>query len=200
MVGESEKAIREIFRKARQVSPSIIFFDELDSIAPMRGTDEGNHVMERVVNQLLAELDGLEALKDVVVIAATNRPDILDPALLRSGRFDRMLLVGPPDKLGRYEILKIQTAKMPKGEDVNLEELAELTEGYVGSDLDSLCREAAMLALREERENVEMNHFKESLKKVRPSVEESMVSYYERISERFKGGIKVEPASLIGYR
>jgi transitional endoplasmic reticulum ATPase len=148
----------------------------------------------------LAELDGLEALKDVVVIAATNRPDILDPALLRSGRFDRMLLVGPPDKLGRHEILKIQTAKMPKGEDVNLEELAELTEGYVGSDLDSLCREAAMLALREEMEKVEMNHFRESLKKVRPSVEENMVSYYERISERFKGGIKVEPASLIGYR
>ncbi|MDD2755549.1 MAG: CDC48 family AAA ATPase [Methanothrix sp.] len=199
-VGESEKAIREIFRKARQVSPTIIFFDELDSIAPMRGTDEGSHVMERVVNQLLAELDGLETLKDVVVIGATNRPDILDPALLRSGRFDRLLLVGPPDKLGRHEILKIKTGKMPKGEDVNLEELAELTEGYVGSDLDSLCREAAMLALREEMVKVEMNHFRESLKKVRPSVEENMVSYYERISERFKGGIKVEPASLIGYR
>ena len=199
-VGESEKAIREIFRKARQVSPTIIFFDELDSIAPMRGTDEGSHVMERVVNQLLAELDGLETLKDVVVIGATNRPDILDPALLRSGRFDRMLLVGAPDKLGRHEILKIKTAKMPKGEDVNLEELAELTEGYVGSDLDSLCREAAMLALREDMVKVEMNQFRESLKKVRPSVEENMVSYYERISERFKGGIKVEPASLIGYR
>jgi transitional endoplasmic reticulum ATPase len=199
-VGESEKAIREIFRKARQVSPAIIFFDELDSIAPMRGSDEGGHVMERVVNQLLAELDGLETLKDVVVMAATNRPDILDPALLRSGRFDRMLLVGPPDKLGRHEILKIHTAKMPKGEDVSLEELAELTEGYVGSDLDSLCREAAILALREELEKVDMNHFREALKKVRPSVEENMVSYYERISERFKGGIKVEPASLIGYR
>jgi transitional endoplasmic reticulum ATPase len=111
-----------------------------------------------------------------------------------------MLLVGPPDKLGRHEILKIKTAKMPKGEDVNLEELAELTEGYVGSDLDSLCREAAMLALREELLKVEMNHFRESLKKVRPSVEENMISYYERISERFKGGIKVEPASFIGYR
>ncbi|OYV12813.1 MAG: transitional endoplasmic reticulum ATPase [Methanosaeta sp. NSM2] len=199
-MGESEKAIREIFRKARQVSPAIIFFDELDSIAPMRGTDEGSHAMERVVNQLLSELDGLEALKDVVVIAATNRPDILDPALLRSGRFDRMLLVGPPDKLGRHEILKIQAAGMPKAEDVNLEELAELTEGYVGSDLTTLCREAAMLALREEGEKVEMNHFREALRKVRPSVEESMVSYYERISERFKGGIKVDPASLMGYR
>jgi transitional endoplasmic reticulum ATPase len=199
-VGESEKAIREIFRKARQVSPAIIFFDELDSIAPMRGMDDGSHVMERVVNQLLAELDGLEALKDVVVIAATNRPDILDPALLRSGRFDRLLLIGAPDKLGRYEILKIHTTKMPNNDDVNLEELAELTEGYVGSDLDSLCREAAMLALREELDKVDMNHYREALKKVRPSVEESMVSYYERISERFKGGIRVEPGSLIGYR
>ena len=199
-MGESEKAIREIFRKARQVSPAIIFFDELDSIAPMRGTDEGSHVMERVVNQLLSELDGLEALKDVVVIAATNRPDILDPALLRSGRFDRMLLVGPPDKLGRHEILKIHAGAMPKGEDVNLEELAELTEGYVGSDLNALCREAAMLALRQEGEKVEMKDFREALRKVRPSVEENMVSYYERISQRFKGGIKVDPASLMGYR
>ena len=199
-MGESEKAIREIFRKARQVSPAIIFFDELDSIAPMRGTDEGSHVMERVVNQLLSELDGLEALKDVVVIAATNRPDILDPALLRSGRFDRMLLVGPPDKLGRHEILKIHAAAMPKAEDVNLEELAELTEGYVGSDLNALCREAAMLALRQDGEKVEMKDFREALRKVRPSVEENMVSYYERISQRFKGGIKVDPASLMGYR
>ncbi len=199
-VGESEKAIREIFRKARQVSPAIIFFDELDSIAPMRGTDEGGRVMERVVNQLLAELDGLEALKDVVVIAATNRPDILDPALLRSGRFDRMLLVGPPDRQGRHEILKIHATRTPRGEDVSLEELAELTDGYVGSDLDSLCREAAMLALREELDRVDMRHYREALKKVRPSVEEHMLSYYERIGERFKGGIKVEPASLAGYR
>ncbi|VVB67357.1 VCP-like ATPase [uncultured archaeon] len=199
-VGESEKAIHEIFRKARQVSPAIIFFDELDSIAPMRGMDDGSRVMERVVNQLLAELDGLEKLKDVVVIAATNRPDILDPALLRSGRFDRLLMVGAPDKLGRYEILKIQTAQMPNSEDVNLDELAELTEGYVGSDLDSLCREAAMLALRGDLTKVEMSHYLEALKKVRPSVEESMASYYERITERFKGGVKVEPSSLIGYR
>ncbi len=199
-VGESEKAIREIFRKARQVSPSIIFFDELDSIAPMRGMDEGSHVMERVVNQLLAEMDGLEALKDVVVIAATNRPDILDPALLRSGRFDRLLMVGAPDKLGRHEILKIHTAKIPNSQDVSLEELAELTEGYVGSDLDSLCREAAMLAMREDLILVDMNHYLEALKKVRPSIEENMISYYERISERFKGGVKIEPSSLIGYR
>lgn len=199
-VGESEKAIREIFRKARQVSPAIIFFDELDAIAPMRGLEESNHVMERVVNQLLAELDGLDSLKDVVVIAATNRPDILDPALLRSGRFDRLLLIGPPDKLGRYEILKIHATRIPNSDDVNLEELAELTDGYVGSDLNSLCCEAAMLAMRENLDRVNMNHYLEALKKVRPSVEENMVSYYERLSERFKGGVKIEPSSLIGYR
>ncbi len=201
-VGESEKAIREIFRKARQVSPAIIFFDELDSIAPMRGMDEGSRVMERVVNQLLAELDGLETLKDVVVVAATNRPDIIDPALLRSGRFDRLLMIGAPDKSGRYEILRIHAARIPNCEDVNLEELAELTEGYVGSDLEALCREAVMLALREDSEAraVEMDHYREALKRVRPSVEESMASYYERINERFKGGIKMEPGSYIGYR
>ena len=201
-VGESEKAIREIFKKAKQVSPSIVFFDELDSIAPFRGMEDGSRVMERVVNQLLAELDGLEALKDVVIIAATNRPDIIDPALLRSGRFDRLVMIGAPDKFGRLEILRIHTKDMPNADDVNLEELAELTEGYVGSDLAALCREAVMLSLREDPDasSVEMNNYREALKKVRPSVEESMVSYYERIHERFKGGEKVEPASLVGYR
>ena len=201
-VGESEKAIREIFKKAKQVSPSIVFFDELDSIAPFRGMEDGSRVMERVVNQLLAELDGLEALKDVVIIAATNRPDIIDPALLRSGRFDRLVMIGAPDKFGRLEILKIHTTGIPNADDVNLEELAELTEGYVGSDLAALCREAVMLSLREnpDASSVEMNHYREALKKVRASVEESMISYYERIHERFKGGEKVEPASLAGYR
>jgi transitional endoplasmic reticulum ATPase len=199
-VGESEKAIREVFRKARQVSPAIIFFDELDSIAPIRGMDEGSRVTERVVNQLLAELDGLETLKDVMVLAATNRPDMIDPALLRSGRFDRLLMIGPPDKSGRHEILKIHTAKIPNIEDVQLEELSELTEGYVGSDLESLCREAVMLAMRENLVTVGMDHYREALKKVRPSIEESMVNYYERINERFKGGVKMEPGSYIGYR
>ncbi|MCJ7443210.1 MAG: CDC48 family AAA ATPase [Methanotrichaceae archaeon] len=199
-VGESEKAIREIFKKAKQVSPSIIFFDELDAIAPMRGLDDSTGVTERLVNQLLAELDGLETLKNVVVIAATNRPDMLDPALLRSGRFDRLLMIGAPDKSGRIEILKIHASKIPNNEDVNLEEIAELTEGYVGSDLNALCREAAMLAMRENRVVVEMNHYREALRKVRPSMEESMINYYERINERFKGGIKVEPSSYIGYR
>ncbi len=201
-VGESEKAVREVFKKARQVSPAIIFFDELDAIAPMRGMEEGHRTSERVVNQLLAELDGLETLKDVVVIAATNRPDIIDPALLRSGRFDRLLFVGPPDRAGRLEILKIHTSKTPNGDDVSLEELAELTESYVGSDLESLCREAVMLALREDPEarEVEMRHYREALKRVRPSFEENMVRYYERINERFRGGVKVDASSYLGYR
>jgi transitional endoplasmic reticulum ATPase len=201
-VGESEKAVREVFKKARQVSPAIIFFDELDAIAPMRGMEEGHRTSERVVNQLLAEMDGLETLKDVVVIGATNRPDIIDPALLRSGRFDRLLFVGPPDRSGRLEILKIHTTKTPNGDDVSLEELAELTESFVGSDLESLCREAVMLALREDPEasEVEMRHYREALKRVRPSFEENMVRYYERINERFRGGVKVDPGSYLGYR
>ncbi len=204
-VGESEKAVREVFKKARQVSPAIIFFDELDAIAPMRGMEEGHRTSERVVNQLLAEMDGLETLKDVVVIGATNRPDIFDPALLRSGRFDRLLFVGPPDRSGRLEILKIHTSKTPNGDDVSLEELAELTESFVGSDLESLCREAVMLALREDPEaseasEVEMRHYREALKRVRPSFEENMVRYYERINERFRGGVKVDPGSYLGYR
>jgi transitional endoplasmic reticulum ATPase len=201
-VGESERAIREIFRKAKQVSPAIIFFDELDAIAPMRGMDEGSRVTERVVNQLLAEMDGLEDLKNVIVIGATNRPDMIDPALLRSGRFDRLIMIGPPDRDGRLEILRIHTSRIPNSEDVNLEELADLTDGYVGADLGALCREAVLLALRENESAkiVEMRHYLEALKRVRPSVEESMISYYERISERFRGGGRVESSSLIGYR
>lgn len=201
-VGESERAIREIFRKAKQVSPAIIFFDELDAIAPMRGIDEGSRVIERVVNQLLAEMDGLEDLKNVIVIGATNRPDMIDPALLRSGRFDRLIMIGPPDRDGRLEILRIHTARIPNAEDVSLDELADLTDGYVGADLGALCREAVLLALRE-NENakiVEMRHYLEALKRVRQSVEESMISYYERISERFRGGGRVESSSLMGYR
>lgn len=150
-VGESEKAIREMFKKARQVSPCIIFFDEIDSIAAVRGaTTEGGKVAERVVNQLLTELDGLETLKEIVVIAATNRPDIMDPALLRAGRFDRMVLVGAPNRSGRINIFKIHAKNIPLEDDVNLEELADMTEGYVGADIESVCREAVMLALRED--------------------------------------------------
>jgi len=149
-VGESEKAIREIFRKARQAAPTVIFFDEIDAIAPMRGLSVDSGVTERIVNQLLAEMDGIEKLENVVVIAATNRPDILDPALLRPGRFDRLIYVPPPDKGARVEILKVHTRSVPLAEDVSLEEIAEKTEGYTGADLAALVREATLRAIREQ--------------------------------------------------
>jgi transitional endoplasmic reticulum ATPase len=203
-VGESERAIREIFKKARQVSPSIIFLDELDAIAPVRGGEGGSKTSERVINQLLTELDGIEVLKNVVVIAATNRPEIVDPALIRSGRFDRLVFVGPPGKAGRKDIFKIHLKNVPVSEDVNVDELADLTDNYVGSDIESLCREAVMLALREnfDSEVVEMRHFRDSLKKVRPALVEGMLEYYEKLQEQFKGGVqkKEEHKSYIGYR
>jgi len=204
-VGESEKAIREVFKKARQVAPSIIFLDELDAVAPIRGTEFGSKTSERVINQLLTELDGIEVLKSVVVIAATNRPEIIDPALIRSGRFDRLVFVGPPGKAGRVGIFNIHLKNLKDkhlSEDVNIDELADLTENYVGSDIESLCREAVMLALREnfETDIVEMRHFNDALKKVRPALADDMVEYYEKLKEQFKGGTKQEQKSYIGYR
>ena len=148
-VGESEKGVREVFRKARQASPCIIFFDEIDAIAPTRGLGSDSHVTERVISQLLTELDGLEVLTNVVTIAATNRPDIIDPALLRPGRFDRLLYVPPPDKDSRKQILKIHTDKKPLEGDVNLDSLADRTDGYTGADIAALASAAVMLALRE---------------------------------------------------
>jgi len=149
-VGESEKAIREIFRKARQAAPTIIFFDEIDAIAPMRGISSDSGVTERIVNQLLAEMDGIEKLENVIIIAATNRPDILDPALLRPGRFDRLIYVPPPDKNARKDILRVHTRNVSLAEDVSLDELAEKTEGYTGADIAALVREATLRAIREE--------------------------------------------------
>ncbi|RZN14718.1 MAG: AAA family ATPase [Methanosarcinales archaeon] len=200
-VGESEKAIRDIFKKAKQVSPSIIFFDEIDAIAPVRG-NEMNRATERMVNQLLTEIDGLEVLEDVIIIAATNRPDIIDPALIRSGRFDRMVLLESPSKTGRFEIFKIHTRNTPLSSDVDFEELKEITEGYTGADIEAVCREAVMLALREDinTEKIEMEHFREALKKVRPSLGENIMNYYERLKDQFKGGKPKEQKSYIGYR
>jgi transitional endoplasmic reticulum ATPase len=188
-VGESEKAIRQTFRKARQVAPCIIFFDELDALAPGRGQDTGNNVSERVVNQLLTELDGLEEMEEVMVIGATNRPDIIDPALLRSGRFDRLVMVGQPDEDGREEILNIHTEGTPVAGDVSLRELAELTDGYVGSDLANIAREGAMEALRDdpEADTVEMRHFRRAMENVRPTVTDDILDYYDRIEEEFRG-------------
>ncbi|MHA1371592.1 MAG: CDC48 family AAA ATPase [Promethearchaeota archaeon] len=148
-VGESEKAIREVFRKARQASPAIIFFDELDAIAPVRGMSADSHVTERMISQLLTEIDGLEELKDVVLIAATNRPDIIDPALLRAGRFGRHVFVGMPDKEARKAILSIHFRDKPLDNQVDLDKLAEETDGFTGADLMAIADEAALLAIRE---------------------------------------------------
>ncbi len=186
--GESEQRIREIFRKARQVSPAIIFFDEIDAIAPRRGMFGESHATERVVSQLLTEMSGLEELKDVVVIAATNRPDIIDPALLRPGRFDKLIYVPAPNKEGRLKILEVHTKKMPLAEDVDLERIAEMTEGYSGADLEALCREAALEALREDlnAKEVRMEHFERALEKVKPSLSKELIKMYEKLAEEMK--------------
>ncbi|MEM4652022.1 MAG: CDC48 family AAA ATPase [Pyrobaculum sp.] len=185
-VGESEKMVREIFRKARMAAPAVIFIDEIDALATARGLGGDSLVSERVVAQLLAEMDGVKALENVVVIAATNRPDLVDPALLRPGRFDRIIYVPPPDFRARLEILLIHTKATPLAKDVDLEELARRTEGYSGADLELLVREATFLALREDinAKEVSMRHFEEALKKVRPSVTPDMLKFYETWLEK----------------
>ncbi len=267
-VGESERALREVFKKARQVAPSILFFDELDALAPARGSGSDSHVMESVLNQFLTEMDGLEDLKDVVVMGATNRPDIVDPALLRAGRFDRLVYIGEPSLKDRKKILGIHTRPMPVEGSV-MEELVSMTgemdesgidmlmdaigkdltfriedamavkesvstaetgrmnrgqrrkfivdsmsqrhleltddvldglvtdiagraEGYVGSDLEALCREAGIFAMRESADYVTIRHFEASLQKVHPTMNERLRESYGRIQQHFKGGLPKE--------
>jgi transitional endoplasmic reticulum ATPase len=269
-VGESERAVREVFRKARQVSPSIIFFDEIDALAPSRGTGSDSHVSDNVLNQILTEMDGLLELKDVVVMGATNRPDIVDPALLRAGRFDRLVYIGEPGTEDRRKIIGIHTRFMPLegsaleeivaltarynedaigelveklGKDRSItvdeimaaitaapekaaglpagarrrsliehmaeknlsfsdpvrehlaEDLAGITDGFVGSDLESLCREAGMLALRQGAAMVTRRHFDEAQKKVHPTMNDNLREYYGKIRQHFKGGLpqKIQP-------
>jgi transitional endoplasmic reticulum ATPase len=269
-VGESERAVREVFKKARQVAPSIIFFDEIDALAPARGISSDSHVIDNVLNQILTEMDGLVELKDVVVMGATNRPDIVDPALLRAGRFDRLVYIGEPTLDDRKKIIGIHTRFMPlegsvfeevvrltagytedavgelvekwgKDRKVSIEELIETieqksekgaglaigarrrriaelmhekalvlsdrkrttfittlaqnTEGFVGSDLETLCREAGMLALREGATTITMRHFEEAQKKVHPMMNERLRDYYGKIQQHFKGGLpkQVQP-------
>ncbi len=190
-VGESEKAVRELFKKARQVAPTIVFLDEIDSIAPRRGAYEGSHVTDSVVNQLLTSIDGLESMDGVVVIAATNRPDIIDQGLLRPGRFDRLILLMSPDKNSRLAILKIHTKDMPLAEDVDIEELATMCEGYSGADLEALCREAAMLAVRKNMNAkiVEKKYFEEAMKSVRASITPDIIKFYAKLSEELGSGV-----------
>ncbi len=200
-VGESERMIRDLFRRAKQVAPTILFFDEIDALAPRRGSGYGEHATESIVSQLLTEISGLEELKGVVIVAASNRPDMIDPALLRPGRFDRQVLVTPPDEKSRLEILKVHTKKMPL-KNVDLKQLAKTTEGFSGADLESLVREAAMSALRENMKSkeVKMKHFEDVLKKMTPTVTKDVRSYYEKFVERQRR-VKTkeeETASYIG--
>ncbi len=203
-VGESSRGIRKIFEKARQASPCIIFFDEMDAIAARRGSEAGNKTIDQMVNTLLAEIDGLKELSDVIVIGATNRPDMVDSALLRPGRFDRLLLIPPPNKQGRLEILKIHTKNMPLAKDVDLEDFAKLMEGYVGADIESVCREAGILALREDIKikEVSKKHFEVAVKKVNPSVSPELMEKYKDIEETYlknaRAGLTKEVPSYFG--
>lgn len=188
-VGESEKAIREVFRKGRTAAPAIIFFDELDAIVPRRGlgySDSG--ASERVISQLLTEIDGIESLQNVLVIAATNRPDILDPAVLRPGRFDRMIYVPSPDLDSLKEIFKIHTHSMPLSRDIVLDELARKAQGYSGADIEAICREAAIDALREDINSTEVSlrDFNKAIERVGPSITPEDDAWYQKFSRRLR--------------
>ncbi|MFP3231290.1 MAG: AAA family ATPase, partial [Acidilobus sp.] len=186
--GESEKAIRDVFRRAREVAPVVVFFDEIDAIAPARGYSFDSGVTDRIVNQLLTEMDGLVPLNNVAVLAATNRPDIVDPALMRPGRFDRIIYVPPPDKDSRKQIFQVHLRKVPLANDVDIDRLADLTEGYTGADIAAVVREAVFAKLREKLEPgpVEWRHFQQALKKVKPSLTREDVARYEQMGDRLK--------------
>ena len=188
-VGESEKAIREVFRKARMAAPAVIFFDEIDSLVPRRGlgfSDSG--VSERVISQLLTEMDGLVTLEDVVVIAATNRPDMVDPAVLRPGRFDRLIYVPEPDEKSKLEIFKIYTKNMPLAQGVDLTQLVATARNYSGADIDAFCREAGMVALRKDikASEVTMQDFEEARKRTGPSVTPDMEKWYKSFMQQVR--------------
>ena len=193
-VGESEKAIREIFRKAKVASPTIVFFDEIDSIASNRGSRGESGVTERVISQLLTEIDGMEERNNIIVMASTNRPDMVDPALLRPGRFDRIIHVHAPNVAGRMKILEIYTDRMPLAKDVNLKEIAKTLDGFVGSDIEALCREAGIMALREDimAKIVNADHFDQAGKKVYPTMSTSAEEYYTKIEATLRAKDKTQ--------
>jgi len=189
-VGESEKAVRETFRKARQAAPCVIFLDEIDAVAPVRGTSTDSGVTERVISQLLTEMDGLETLHNVVVIAATNRPDIVDPALLRPGRFDRLVFIGTPDLAARKEIIRIHTKGKPLDKDVDLDKLATKMENFTGAEIAAVCNEAVMLSIRDyvlqggdvseqqiKKRKVDMKYFEKAMGNVEPMTEKDLERY-----------------------
>ena len=190
-VGESEKAVREVFKKAKQSSPSIVFLDEFESIAGMRRATDGagSDVMNRVVNQLLSSMDGVESMEGVIVVAATNRPEMIDPALLRSGRFERVLHIPPPDAKSIHEILKIHTDKMPLGK-FKLSDLESKLPNYTGADIEAVCREAALIAMRANRKTVSKKHFEQAIERVRPTVTDEMMQYYDRMESMLVSGLE----------
>ena len=199
--GESEQQIARLFARARQVAPTVIFIDELDSLVPARGGGMGEpQVTERVVNTILAEMDGLEELNNVVLIGATNRPNLIDPALLRPGRFDELIYVGTPDTAGRRRILAIHTKGMPLAKDVDLESLAQRTERFTGADLEDLVRRAGLTALRRALDSKEVTKadFEAALSETRASVTEEMLTDYARIQETLKSDA-VKPVGGIGF-
>ena len=190
-VGESEKAIREIFKKAKQSSPSIIFLDEFESIAGMRSSNSqsgGSDVANRVVNQLLASMDGVESLDEVIIVAATNRPEMIDPALLRSGRFERVLHVPPPDKPAREAIMNIHSAGMPLST-FSMKDILSGMDGFTGADIEAVCREAALIAMRAGKRKVTKGHFEDAISRVRPTVTPDMLEYYSKMEERLTSGL-----------
>ncbi len=202
-VGESERAVRETFRKAKAASPCIVFFDEVDAVTPQRGMGADSHVTERVISQVLTEMDGLEELHNVTVVAATNRPDMVDPALLRPGRFDRLVYIPPPDLGARRAILAIHTKGKPLGADVDLEDLARRTEDYTGAEIAAACNEASMLAIRDfvaaggpledkyvKKLALKRDHFDRALAKIRPRSKDA-AQRYQDLSKRFRDGMEV---------
>ncbi|MET0249109.1 MAG: AAA family ATPase, partial [Sphingobium sp.] len=199
--GESEQQIARLFARARQVAPTVVFIDELDSLVPARGGGLGEpQVTERVVNTILAEMDGLEELQSVVVIGATNRPNLIDPALLRPGRFDELIYVSVPEKAGRRRILDIHTGKMPLADDVDLDDLAERTERFTGADLEDLVRRAGLVALRQSLsvEKVTQAHFDEALKDTRASVTPEVEREYEQIQAQLKqNALQLTPIGFV---
>jgi len=193
--GESERKITEIFKKAKQASPCIVFFDEIDAIAPMRGSGIGEpRVVERMVNTILSEMDGLEELRGVVVIGATNRPDLIDAALLRPGRFDEVVLVQPPDEKARLDILKVHVKNMALDDNINLETLAKRTEGYSGADIQALCRKAGVIALHEniKIDKISKRHFDAALNKINPSTTPQTKEYYEEVARKLGRGLEAK--------
>ena len=186
-VGESEKTIRDIFRKARQAAPSIIYFDEIDAITAGRGESQGTHIYDSIVNQILVEMDGMENTEGIVIIASTNRPDLVDPALLRPGRFDRLLFITAPDHDARLKILKVHTRGMPLSEDIKLDKIAQNTESYSGADLENLCREAGMFAIREkmnELDKIELKHFEMAMEKIKSTLSQQVIERYEQMAKQ----------------